>query len=163
MSNTRFVVHKDELSENDKGYLTGNNAKIKSGFEPGTPALSAAVNAILHETSLIVTALANNVNADQVNQLTPDITSENINIAQSALTTYFESINVNKAKDANHANEADKADEADEAKHAKVTEGIEYKTSNPSSGQDPSINGYKIVVLNSVPQTFRQGYIYFIK
>lgn len=173
MSNTQFVVHKDVLSENDKGYLTGGNTEIKGGFVSGTPALSAAVNAILHETSLIVTALANNVNDNPENQLTPDITTENINTVQSALTTYFESINVNKAKDASHADEADRADEAnhaneadeaDEAKHAKLTEGIEYLTSNPSSGQDPSVNGYKIVVLDRFPQSsFKQGYIYFIK
>ena len=70
MSNTQFVVHKDVLSENDKGYLTGGNTEIKGGFVSGTPALSAAVNAILHETSLIVTALANNVNTKVENQST---------------------------------------------------------------------------------------------
>lgn len=73
-----FVIHKTTLSAEDLNYLTGSNAEISEGFAVGTAAHSAAVNAILHETSLISVALVSYVNALAGSTLTPESTSDTI-------------------------------------------------------------------------------------
>lgn len=118
--NSKFVVHKNELTTADEAFLSGSNTEIANGFAANTPAKSAAVNAILHEATLFVTAFTENMTATSSTfTITP---SDPLLDVKSKLTNYI----VEKAK----------TTVVDEA--AKVSNALTLKINNTSDTYDGS-------------------------
>ena len=74
---SKFVIHKNTLQSTDTAYLNDDDSvaakEIANGFMTGQPAHSGAVNAILHETSLLTVAAASLMNAVNANAaITPE-------------------------------------------------------------------------------------------
>lgn len=86
--NSKFVVHKNELTTADEAFLSGSNTEITNGFAANTPAKSAAVNAILHEATLFVTAFTENMTATSSSfTITP---SDRLSDVKDRLTSYIQ-------------------------------------------------------------------------
>lgn len=100
MASPEFVVHKASLDQNEQSYLIGTNPAVTNGFQPNTYAYAYAVNAILHESSLITTALANMINASST-VITPN---DDVNDVKTAFTNY---LNAFVIPEATHAASAD--------------------------------------------------------
>lgn len=88
---SEFVVHKTTLDSDELNYLVPSEAMVTGGFSAGNPAYAYAVNAILHETSLVVTALAKNMGvvtpATSLDDMKAAITSYLVAIKPTAATT----------------------------------------------------------------------------
>lgn len=100
----KFLVHMNALdtaaqSYLDVSYVTGD--EIYDGFTPNTAAHSAAVNAVLHETSLVVTALSKFINQNVTEQISPMSTDTQVLTGLNERFTSF--VASNTANNVSHA------------------------------------------------------------
>lgn len=84
---TKFIVHQEQLQSTEASYLNDNSTLTSVGFTPNTAAYASQVNAMLHETSLFVTAFANNMTG--ANAITPSDTTANVT---ARLTSYLQDV-----------------------------------------------------------------------
>lgn len=77
----KFLVHMKDLNPAAQAYLDVQYVagdEIFDGFTPNTAAHSAAVNAVLHETSLVVTAMSTFINQNVTMQISPMSTKDQV-------------------------------------------------------------------------------------
>lgn len=91
MAAPEFIVHKETLGEDANKLVLGGTLNT-NGVIAGQPAYASDINAILHETSLVVTAIAENMTGS--NTITP---TSALSTVKTNFTNYIKSIKVNAA------------------------------------------------------------------
>jgi len=91
MAAPEFIVHKETLGEDANKLVSGGTLNT-NGVIAGQPAYASDINAILHETSLVVTAIAENMTGS--NAITPTST---LSTVKTNFTNYIKTIKVDAA------------------------------------------------------------------
>ena len=94
-----FIVLKQQLNLVEQNKLTSTSALASNGLQPNAPAYASDMNAILHETSLVVTAFAKYMKTiDSSVQISPDADAAEVNnIANAILATIQKTVVDNAA------------------------------------------------------------------